>query len=255
MASTNKTTNLELSQYIGTDKPTYLGDYNSDMLKIDTASGELGTAIQTVAGNVSTTDSKIGTLANLNTTDKTSLVNAVNEVDNNCDSNSTSIGTLSNLNTTNKTTIVNAINEVVGNVQNFNLTTFNSFTENDMTPSQGSIESGSKITVAVNNDGSLAKIYGLLTVASTNIDDTNAYVSIQTSLRPAQDITINSLAVRGVYVSTGFNGIGASDVIIKTTGEVRFVTPLTSVTTRCRLIVSPCLLFVKDFGDAPTPNA
>lgn len=36
MSSTNKTTNYNLSQYIGTDKPTYLGDYNADMLKIDT---------------------------------------------------------------------------------------------------------------------------------------------------------------------------------------------------------------------------
>lgn len=35
MSSTSKTTNYNLSQYIGTDKPTYLGDYNSDMLKID----------------------------------------------------------------------------------------------------------------------------------------------------------------------------------------------------------------------------
>lgn len=35
MASTNKTSNYKLSQYIGTDKPTYLGDYNSDMSKID----------------------------------------------------------------------------------------------------------------------------------------------------------------------------------------------------------------------------
>lgn len=35
MSSTNKTTNYKLSQYVGTDKPTYLGDYNGDMLKID----------------------------------------------------------------------------------------------------------------------------------------------------------------------------------------------------------------------------
>lgn len=35
MSSTNKTTNYKLSQYIGTDKPTFLGDYNGDMLKID----------------------------------------------------------------------------------------------------------------------------------------------------------------------------------------------------------------------------
>lgn len=37
MSSTNKTTYYDLSQYIGTDKPTYLGDYNSDMSKIDGA--------------------------------------------------------------------------------------------------------------------------------------------------------------------------------------------------------------------------
>lgn len=37
MSSTNKTNYYDLSQYIGTDKPTYLGDYNSDMSKIDGA--------------------------------------------------------------------------------------------------------------------------------------------------------------------------------------------------------------------------
>lgn len=35
MGSTNKTDNLELSQFIDTDKPTWRGDYNGDMLKID----------------------------------------------------------------------------------------------------------------------------------------------------------------------------------------------------------------------------
>lgn len=37
MSSTNKTVTIELSQYVGTDKPTYLTDYNGDMLKIDNA--------------------------------------------------------------------------------------------------------------------------------------------------------------------------------------------------------------------------
>ena len=36
MASTNKTENYDLSQFVGTDRPTWLGDYNSDMAKIDT---------------------------------------------------------------------------------------------------------------------------------------------------------------------------------------------------------------------------
>lgn len=37
MAYTNKTPNLELPQYVGTDKPTYLVDFNSAMSTIDSA--------------------------------------------------------------------------------------------------------------------------------------------------------------------------------------------------------------------------
>lgn len=44
MSSTNKTANFKLSQFIGTDKPTFLGDYNNDMQIID---GALFTASQT----------------------------------------------------------------------------------------------------------------------------------------------------------------------------------------------------------------
>lgn len=35
MTATNKTKNYELSQFAGSDRPTWLGDYNSDMSKID----------------------------------------------------------------------------------------------------------------------------------------------------------------------------------------------------------------------------
>lgn len=37
MASTNKTQHYKLSQYLADDKPSYLTDYNADMLAIDTA--------------------------------------------------------------------------------------------------------------------------------------------------------------------------------------------------------------------------
>ena len=57
MSSTNKTTNYELSQYIGTDKPTYLGDYNGDMLKIDTQ-------MKVNATNISTTNALATTAKN-----------------------------------------------------------------------------------------------------------------------------------------------------------------------------------------------
>lgn len=35
MTATNKTVNYQLSQFVGSDRPTWLGDYNDDMSKID----------------------------------------------------------------------------------------------------------------------------------------------------------------------------------------------------------------------------
>lgn len=135
MASTNKTTHYELSQYIGSDKPTYLVDYNSDMSKIDTgiynAQGKADnneTAIGTLSNltttvktdlvsainEVKTVADKVGNLSNLTTSANTDLVSAINEVDAESDSNTSAIGTLANLETTNKTNLVGAINEVKG---------------------------------------------------------------------------------------------------------------------------------------------
>ena len=61
MSSTNKTTNYELSQYIGSDKPTYLGDYNSDMLKIDTQMKNNADNIASVSSTATTANTTAGT--------------------------------------------------------------------------------------------------------------------------------------------------------------------------------------------------
>ena len=74
MASTNKTKNFNLSQFVQTDKPTFLGDYNSDMNKIDTA-------LETVKDGYTNADVKIGDLTQLTTDNKLDLVDAINEID------------------------------------------------------------------------------------------------------------------------------------------------------------------------------
>lgn len=63
MSSTNKTTYYDLSQYIGTDKPTYLGDYNSDMSKIDGAIHSVQETATTANQTAGSADAKV-TLAN-----------------------------------------------------------------------------------------------------------------------------------------------------------------------------------------------
>lgn len=53
MGATNKTTNYELPQWIGTDKPTFLGDMNDAFLKIDTGMAEnkdSATSAESIAG-------------------------------------------------------------------------------------------------------------------------------------------------------------------------------------------------------------
>lgn len=132
MASTNKTQYFELSQYISTDKPTYLVDYNGDMLKID---GGLHTATQ----KANDATSHIGDLTTLTTTNKSSLVGAVNELDDDIETNATNIntnttnistinskiGTITDLTTTDKSSLVGAINEVDGGVSELTTKTTN----------------------------------------------------------------------------------------------------------------------------------
>lgn len=76
MASTNKTTNYELSQFVETDRPAWLTDYNGDMRTIDStmkaisdvasgASGsisELADRMSTAEGNITTNTNDISAL-------------------------------------------------------------------------------------------------------------------------------------------------------------------------------------------------
>lgn len=286
MASTNKTTHYELSQYIGTDKPTYLTDYNQDMDKIDTGiyaakslSDINNTSIGTLS-NLTTTDKTslvgavnevngktdgIGTLANLTTTDKTNLVGAVNEVNSNLgtlanltttnksssvgaiNEVNTNLGTLSSLTTTDKTSAVGAINEVKNIIENFNLTTFTTYDSTQMTTSTGTLHSASILTVATNSDGSLAKIYGNVLIQNASLYSTD--ITIQTSLRPVSEITIT-----GNILSYSASNIYWGSLKIKTNGEVVITAPIDASQQWNKLYLWNSLLFIKDFGDVPTPQ-
>ena len=97
MSSTNKTSNYELSQYIGTDKPTYLGDYNGDMLKIDgqmknnenSATEAIAQAGQAVA-KATSLEGQVKTISdNVKT-----LLNDINTIKSNVSQNNDDIGSL-----------------------------------------------------------------------------------------------------------------------------------------------------------------
>lgn len=113
MGATNTTIYYNLSQFIGTDKPAWLQDYNGDMLKIDTAINNAKTAADSAAnaasaaqndattalGDITTINAQIATI---NTTLGTAVgnINTINSLIGN--------GTP----TTTDQTIIGAINEL-----------------------------------------------------------------------------------------------------------------------------------------------
>lgn len=287
-ASTNKTTHYELNQYIGTDKPTYLTDYNQDMAKIDagiygakaeadtnaTAIGtlsnlttteksnlvgaineidsDLGT-LSTTVGNHTTAiadnTSDIGTLFNLTTSAKSNLVAAVNEVDGNCDSNTSAIGTLSSLTTSSKSNLVAAVNEVNGRID---LSSITSYTASDYKTSGGTI-SGS-VTIARNSEGSIAKIYGNI-IDSNNSNRADIVITIpNTGLTPDTELTIEPA---GIALGNGFNYAypRIPKYTIKTNGTLVITChAMDGTNMNTDILLFPCLYFISDFGDVPSNN-
>lgn len=77
MSSTNKTANYQLSQFVGTDIPSILNDYNGDMRKIDSAIKEVSIAggdnTSEIAGLRSTVSTHTSEISGLN-----SSVNSLN---------------------------------------------------------------------------------------------------------------------------------------------------------------------------------
>lgn len=298
MASTNKTTHYELSQYVGSDKPTYLTDYNQDMSRIDagiygaksladvnetaigdltnlttTAKNNLVSAINELDGevttntanistntsNISTNATNIGNLNNLTTASKTNLVGAINEVDANSDSNTSAIGTLSNLTTNEKSNLVGAINEVNYNVNNFNLSSFETITSFTLYNRDGNVDTSAtatgEITVAKNSDGSLAKLYGRISINGIN---STRRVKFQTSLRPAETLNINGggfrINISDINGNECIRTMNLTTLTINTNGlcEMEYGYNWSS-SERVDFLMINSLMFIKDFGDSPIP--
>ena len=133
MGHTNQTANYNLPQFVGTDKPSWLGDINDAFAAIDTAISAAASEASTADGKadalgitVSGHTTQIGTLQNTVTTQGNTLntvtsligngtptttdhtiIGAINELHANQ-------GDLTSLTTTDKSSLVAAINEVAG---------------------------------------------------------------------------------------------------------------------------------------------
>ena len=124
MSATNETSTIGLSQYISTDKPTYLVDYNGDMLKIDGAIaadresiGDVNTVAQRADGKADTNKGSIDTLneqinGDPDVPSDTGLAGKVNTIDGSVNTINSLIG--NGTPTTSDQTIIGAINALEG---------------------------------------------------------------------------------------------------------------------------------------------
>lgn len=105
-ASTNKTANYDLPQFVGTDKPTWLGDFNEAMADIDAGMHENATDISTMATDVANAVA----VSSQASQDVSSLTSTVNTLSNNV----TTIGTTANNAQQTATSALNTANTANG---------------------------------------------------------------------------------------------------------------------------------------------
>lgn len=257
MSSTNKTTNYDLSQYIGSDKPTYLSDYNSDMYKIDAQmkvnADNIATAITGVQSATTTANTANATASQANTTANQANTTANSASTTAGNAQSTANSALSTA-TSAQTTASQANTKITNLETSLNISSFTNYNQtNDFTKNNVNLTSAN-ITVACNSAGDIFKVYGEVVGTLPN-PNTGGSVSIQTALRPENSITIMAAGICG-FSNAGhneFNAIRATYISITTNGLLTITVPAMNGTTTeiKRVILFPCLYFGKDFGDTP----
>ena len=80
MSSTNKTPNLELSQFVANDIPSWLGDYNGDMLKIDTAVQSANATAAAASGTATTASNQAQNALNVANSAETRSTNNAEDI-------------------------------------------------------------------------------------------------------------------------------------------------------------------------------
>lgn len=258
MSSTNHTTNYNLPQYVGSDKPAWLGDINPAFSAIDTAMHNNAVAATSAATDATTANTNIGTMANLETTNKATLVGAVNEVNSAAGTAqgtaNTAIGTAQSTQT--------ALNNFM---LKFNLNNFSNGSN------QGQIVGvvSNDLSCAQNSDGSIFKVYGTWAMngASTRAPRT-AIAGMAGYYGVDVGITLLGTPSEAYIIKAAGNYIGndgskltfhsAVDMAVSTEGKV-YIFPSTSNAAVSpigydKCVFNPCVYFNGNFGDEPSPD-
>lgn len=247
MSATNSTTNYHMSQFIGTDKPAWLSDYNGDMAKIDAQMKLNADGVTTASGTATTTATALGTIANLNTTDKTSAVNAINEVN-------TNLGTVSGVANSASTTASSASNKAdtaLSDLAKFNLTQKSTLSVSSNNGTVASDVASTNVQFATDSTNSIFKVYGRILINNVSGSGDLVITLGQTSLRPETAYDINSGVIFGRTFVDGYTDAVPRNLHVATNGVITITDNSSRGANVTGIVVSilPCLYFNTDFGD------
>ena len=219
MSATNTTQFLQLPLFAATDKPTWLGDFNGAMSKIDTG----------VASN----NNKI--------TEQTGQIAAVQKM------------------AEKATVTANAASQALSKANSletrFELVKFGQVTQTLMTPSSGLTLRNSVINYALNQDGTYGKVYGRIQ-ATTQTGVSGQRVTLKAGSipfkKPSSTVKVTFI---GITSSTrvgqnDIDRINIADMWLEPDGSCSFSaisTPWTDEYVNIDILAIP--IYFKDFGD------
>lgn len=240
MSHTNTTTNYNLPQFVGTDKPSWLTDVNGAMTSIDTQMKANADSATSASGLAQSASTAVGDITNLNTTNKTNVVSAINEVNSN-------LITTANTATTAGTTATNASTAVNDLITYLSLTSYNTLTA---TSSTGYLTlASSTLKSAVNANGTFGRIYGKIDIVGSG--NANATITLSdTGFRPSESFNVTGFAYAIINADTTyaryFNDL---TLTFNTDGTVTISGLGVFAGMGGRIFMQTGLIFAEDFGD------
>ena len=272
MAHTNHTANYELSQFVANDKPTFLGDYNGDMSKIDAAikaadnkAGAADTTAESAAAlatSASTTATEAATDAATAAATATTALNTANNATTTAQNASTAAQSASTTASAAATKAdaakaeAEAATAAVALKPSYNETFARMF---NMTSASVSVsaESGyvvgeSDIKSAKNTDISLGKIYGSIRLdcaaGGSGVLAKIATISAGLGTRDSA-FNINGFSFFARDSASELGISTAMHLTIETNGDVSVYAKIGTGARSVFITLPPCLLVLSDFGD------
>ena len=255
MSSTNHTTNYNLPQFVGSDKPAWLGDINPALSTIDTAMHSNATTAAQGVNDAATAKARAD-----------SAYTKAGDAE-------TAAGTAQ----TTANTAVAGVNTNAGKIASleaaFNLSSRNTITS---LPSTGQWSNGCSFTLAQNTDGSVFKFYGnywitnntssTITCTKTAVAGLSGIYGIATGLYlneapdeayVVSDSGLNYLAANSSYIWN--ESLWGSTFAVGTDGQIYIYvndaqSETISANQKRRYWLFPCIYFNSNWGDTPSPQ-